>query len=179
MNADTTITCKEFTINDKRMILTFLLEELDQIEITKILHTGKYNTPTHNIIIDWYGNITYNGKTMFSKTVKGEYVCNLETIIGKMNDLKNGTDKQSINKMNSLHYCILTKTIGSKLQKIISLFNLHEIAFNFALFDYKLYQCCENLNLYIIEMSYKYFKDIFVPEHIMIYDNYLTCYKKI
>jgi hypothetical protein len=168
-------TCsKEFTISDKRMIISVLLNTSDQIEITKIMNTGKYNSPEHTIMLDWYGNIYYNSKTISTKTVKAEFICNLEKTFKKMNDVKNGTDKQSQRKMNSLYYCTLMKTVGKKLQKILSLTNLHEIEFNFSCFNYKLYQSTEHAELYIIEKSFKMFGcNLIIPENIIIFDNYL------
>jgi hypothetical protein len=168
-------TCsKDFTISDKRMIISILLNQPDQTEITKIMKTGKYNTDDTQLTLDWYGNIHNNGKTMSTKTVKAEFICNLEKTIKNMNDVKNGTDKQSQRKMNSLHYCTLIRTVGKKLQKILSLMNLHEIELNFSWFNYKLYQNTEHSELYIIEKSYKMFGyNLIIPEHIIIFDNYL------
>jgi len=166
--------CKDFTISDKRMIISVLLNQTDQTEITKIINTGKYSTDDTQIILDWYGNIVYNGKTINSKTVKAEFVCDIEKMIKKMHDVKNGTDKQSIRKMNSLHYCTLVKTVGSKLHRMIALINLYDIEYNFSWFNYKLYQSSEHPELYIIEKSFKMFSNILViPEYIMIYDKYL------
>ena len=166
--------CKDFTISDKRMIISVLLNQTDQTEITKIINTGKYNTADHKILLDWYGNIVYNGKTINSKTVKAEFVCDIEKMIKKMHDVKNGTDKESIRKMNSLYYCTLVKTVGRKLHKMIALIHLYDIEYNFSWFNYKLYQSSEYPELYIIEKSFKMFSNaLVIPEYIIIYDTYL------
>jgi hypothetical protein len=165
---------KDFTISDKRMIISLLLNQPDQIEITKIMNTGKYSIDNTHITLDWYGNIYHNGIAMSTKTVKLEFICNLEKIIIKINDLTNSTSKQSLRKMNSLYYCTLMKTVGIKLQKILTLINLHQIELNFSWFNYKLYQNTENPKFYIIEKSYKMFGyNLIIPEYIIIFDNYL------
>ena len=179
-----TVCYKEFTILDKRMILSILLNQTDQTVITKILRTGSYRStdepgsqdkqPKHTIILDWYGNINHNGDNMHTKTIKAEFVCNIEKTIKKLSDIKNSTDKKNKKNMNSLHFCVLMRTVGTKLQKILALLDLNEIDYNFDRFNYKVYQNAEYPELYIIEKSFKLFNcNLIIPECIIIFDNYV------
>lgn len=167
---------KSFVITDKRLMLSVLLNQQNQEEITRIMSSRRYDTPEHSVILDCSGVINYNGTLHYSKSIKAEYVCDLGKIVEHLNNLKNGNDKKYRSKMNSLHYVTLVHTVDCKLQRILALLNLHDISYNFDKFTYRIYQCTDNPDLVIIEQSYKSnfgFK-LVMPEKIMILGDYLS-----